>query len=366
MQIQQGRVFKQGLSREIGTSMKQFKLFILIVQLVFFVPIVAAKPFYDYCMAPQSDAQRQTVLAVMIKMKVQDRPNQENCQLAADRLLERWFLNIYPDPFDPARGPASDLAPLDDQFQLKNLSVAKNDIQDLQPLRRLKNLTQLNVNFNPLSDISPVANFKLLEEFFATETQVTDLKPLAGLQRLRVLSLSSNGIVDIDSLARLTNLKALYLSNNQISDATAVGKMSLEYLHLPGNQLRYLDISSSAETMILLDVAKNDLTDVAGIDRLTRVDAITISENEFSDLRSFSGLKTLRWLDVSKNKITDLSPLSGLKDLEHLLMAGNGICSIPPEVAELQDEHLNSKGEWIRLKISGSRDQPFCSGSSRF
>ncbi len=345
--------------------MNRFKLFILIAQMCLFAPIVVAKPFYDYCMAPLSDAQRQTVIAVMIKMKVQDRPNQENCELASYRLLEKSFLNIYPDPFDPARGPASDLAPLEDQLHLKNLSVAKNEIQDLQPLRRLKNLTQLNVNFNPLSDISPVANLRLLEEFFATETQVTDLKPLAELQRLTVLSLSNNGIVDINALARLTKLKALYLSNNQISDATAVSKMPLEYLHLTGNQLRYLDISGSTETMILLDIAKNHLTDVVGLDRLTRVDAITISENEFSDLRSFSGLKTLRWLDVSKNKITDLSPLRELKDLEHLLIAGNGICSIPPEVSELQNEHLNSKGEWISLKISGLTDQPSCPGAAR-
>lgn len=332
---------------------------LIMVNLLIAAP-VAAKSFFDYCMAPQSDAQLQTVLAVMIKMKVQDRPTYENCRLAADVLKEKWFLNIYPDPFETSRGPASDLSPIEEEHQIKILSVAKNEIFDLRPLSKLTALSQLNVNYNPVQDISVLRNFKYLEEFYASQTKVSDLSPLAGLQRLRTLSLAQTGIDNIGPLQGLANLKVLYLSDNRISDVTAIRDMALEYLHLSNNQISALNIRGSRESLILLDVSTNALESIEGLRDLTRVDAINLAGNRVSSLQDLLNLKTLRWLDVRRNHITDLAPLVGLKDLERLYVAGNLICHVPNELLELQNEHLNSKGEWIRLEISGLDDQPGC------
>jgi hypothetical protein len=335
-------------------------LFIVFLAFLWSAQLASAKSFFDYCMNPDSDAQKQTILAVMIKMKVQDRIDSRNCQHAADLLKEKWFLNIYPDPFEPARGPASDLSPIEDEIQLKILSVAKNEVIDLRPLVKFKNLTQLNVNYNPVSDISVLKNFRVLEEFFATDTAVTDLRPLAYAQRLRVLSLSQNGINDIDALTGLANLRALYLSDNNISDASAIKGMTLEYVHLTNNQLAELDITKSKETLILLDVAKNRLSNIGGLSQLVRIDALNIADNQFYSLTDMAHLRSMRWLDVRRNKISDISSLTELRDLEYLYLAGNSICRLPEDVAALQVEHQNSKGEWIRLEISGLDEQIGC------
>lgn len=340
-----------------------FSAFWAAVLIVFNLSIatpVAAKSFFDYCVAPQSDAQRQTVLAVMIKMKVQDRPNEENCKFTAQLLKEKWFLNIYPDPFEPSRGPASDLSPIEDETQLKILSVAKNEIFDLKPISRLTTISQLNINYNPINDISVLRDFKYLEELHAAETRVRDLAPLAGLQRLNTLSLTRTGIDDISHLQGLKNMKALSLSDNKISDVTAIRNMALEYLYLSNNRISALNILAAKNSLVLLDVSTNALDFIEGLSELTRIDAINLADNNISSLNDLQNLKTLRWLDVRRNKIVDLKPLSGLKDLERLYVGGNAICELPGEVAELQNEHLNSKGKWIRLDISGLDDQPGC------
>jgi internalin A len=311
-------------------------------------------------MNPDSDAQRQTILAVMIKMKVQDRIDSRNCQHAADLLKEKWFLNIYPDPFEPARGPASDLSPIEDEIQLKILSVAKNEITDIKPLAKLKDLTQLNVNYNPLSNITVLQNFRVLEEFFATDTAVTDLQPLSSAKRLRVLSLAKNGIDNILPLKDLNNLKALYLSDNHIADASVIKGLALEYLHLGNNRISELDVTQSKESMILLDVAKNRLAAIDGLSQLAKIDALNIADNDFAALGDLKALKSLRWLDVRRNKISDISSLAELRDLEYLYLAGNSICRLPDDVAALQVEHQNSKGEWMRLEISGLDEQVGC------
>lgn len=333
----------------------------LVIGSVLFTPALYAKSFLDHCLHPSSEAHRQTILAVMIKMKVREHPNLANCELTAQLLREKWFLNIYPDPFEPARGPASDLSPIEDEVQIKILSVAKNQISDLNPIKRLTKLIQLNANFNPLSDLSPVANFKLLEEFSATEAQIADLTPIADLTRLRVLSLADNEIDNIEPLTNLVNLRAVYLSNNKLSDASALRDKKLEYLHLVNNRLTALDLSSSRDSLVLLDVSRNSLEAITGINTFTKIDAMNIADNRFSDLKDFGFLGSIRWLDIRRNLISDLSPLSHLTDLEYLYIAGNQICEIPEAIAEMQNEHLNSKGKWIRLKLSGADQQVGCS-----
>jgi len=325
-----------------------------------FAPVLHAKSFFDHCLNPSSEAHLQTVLAVMIKMKVREHPDLANCELAAQLLREKWFLNIYPDPFEAARGPASDLSPIEDETQIKILSVAKNEITNLYPIRKLTNLVQLNANFNPLSDLAPVANFKLLEEFSATDALISDLRPLLDLTRLRVLSLADNKIDNIEPLANLINLKALYLSNNNISDASSLAGKKLEYLHLVNNRLTTLDLSSSRDSLVLLDVSKNSLDEIIGVNTFSKIDAMNIADNRFSDLKDFSFLSSVRWLDIRRNLISDLSPLSNLTDLEYLYIAGNRICEIPDAIAEMQNEHMNSKGKWIRLKLSGIDQQLGC------
>jgi Leucine-rich repeat (LRR) protein len=314
-------------------------------------PAASAKPFYDYCVAPASDAQYNTVLAVMFKMRLWDRPSERNCAEIESLLKQKSFLNIWPDPFDPARGPASDLSPLEEQYQLRNLSIAKNEITDLSPLKPLQELLQLNMSYNPIRDISTLASLRKLREVIAAETLVEDLSPLTKLMALESVNFSKTRVTDISALAGHPLLNSVYVDHNEISDASALATLRLKYLQIAANQVADLDLTLSKDTMRMLDASGNQLTTVRGIDQFKAIDAIGLARNKIVSLKTLSELRTLRWLDLRDNQITDLTPLSGLTSLEYLLIDGNNICDIPVAVLALQEEHLNHKGQWIRLKI---------------
>ena len=99
---------------------------------------------------------------------------------------------------------------------------------------------------------------------------------------------------------------------------------------------------------------------IEGLQQLQIVDAVNIEGNKFSSVDALTNLTTLRWLNIRQNSISDISNLSGLINLKYLMLDGNHICQIPDAVKNLQNEHLNSRGEWIKLMITGIDRQVGC------
>ena len=146
----------------------------------------------------------------MIKMKIQDRLNEENCRLASDLLRERSYLSIYPDPFEPARGPANDLRPIEDEIQIRSLSLAKNEITDISPLVNFKDLTQLNINFNPISEITTNSYTTVTSVLPVVDTDdYSGAEIVIGGKHLIVFQ--SNKIFDAKKIHQLT-IKGMFYS----------------------------------------------------------------------------------------------------------------------------------------------------------
>jgi Leucine-rich repeat (LRR) protein len=326
-------------------------------------PDATAKSFFEYCRAPESVAQENTVLAVMVKMRILDQRNDDNCRTTEALLQQRPFLNIWPDPFDPPRGPASDLKPLEEQTHLRNLSIAGNEITDITPLGNLAELTQINLSFNPISDISPLKQLTRLREVIAAKTKISDLTSLQSLTALESISFEYAAIQDLSPLARLPRLSIAYLGGNDIKQTSALTGRQWRYLSLENNKITQLDIKASQDSLIMLDASRNKIatTDsIQGLQRLTKVDAINLSDNNLSAVNQLRELTTLRWLNISGNQIESIDSLGSLTNLEHLLLAGNQICQLPESVLALTKEHLNSRGQWIKLKINGQDEQRDC------
>ena len=324
----------------------------------------AARSFYEYCRNPESTAQENTVLAVMIKMRVWDQRSEENCRTTEALLKQRPFLYIWPDPFDPPRGPASDLRPLEEQTHLRSLSIASNEISDITPLRNLAALTQINLSFNPISDISTLKELKQLREVIAAGTMVADLSPLKSLTALESISFENATVQDITPLAPLARLNSVYLGGNKITQTDALTGRQLRYLNLENNKITALDIKASQDSMVMLDIYQNEIASldhIKGLASLTKVDAVNLAGNKLTQIDQLQTLKTLRWLNVSHNDIQSIEALGGLTNLEHLLIEDNRICQIPDSILALTNEHLNQRGQWIKLQITGQVDQRDCS-----
>ena len=75
-----------------------------------------------------------------------------------------------------------------------------------------------------VTDLSPLENLTNLKELFVDHTQVSDLSPLEELTNLERLSVNHTQICDISHLAKLKKLEYLSLSNTQVAIFPAAGE----------------------------------------------------------------------------------------------------------------------------------------------
>jgi hypothetical protein len=107
------------------------------------------------------------------------------------------------------------------------------NVSDLSPLAELKNLKELDLNNFHVSDLSALAELKNVKELYLSGTQASDLSPLAELEDLTTLYLNSTQVCDLSLLTELTNLRVLYLAGTQASDLSPLVELkNLEWLGL--------------------------------------------------------------------------------------------------------------------------------------
>ena len=84
-------------------------------------------------------------------------------------------------------------------------------------------------------------------------------------------------------------------------------------------------VGAARDDAVVLEVAGLDLSDVAGLARLTALERLDLSDNAVTNLAPLAGLRALRDLDLSGNRVSNLWPLAGLDSLERLDLSDNRI-----------------------------------------
>ena len=111
-------------------------------------------------------------------------------------------------------------------------------LEVLAKIKKAKTYGFLNLETKQISDISPLKELTNLKELVLNDNQISDLLPLAGLTELEFLYLRDNQISDVSPLKDLTNLKGLWLASSQIPDVSSLkGLPKLEALALQGNPI---------------------------------------------------------------------------------------------------------------------------------
>jgi internalin A len=82
--------------------------------------------------------------------------------------------------------------------------------------------------------------------------------------------------------------------------------------------------------LALLDVAKNQVTNLAPIKGLARLQSLTLTGNQVADISPLSECKALQYIELTGNKVEDLKPLSGLAALNSLYLSDNQIKDATP------------------------------------
>jgi internalin A len=134
---------------------------------------------------------------------------------------------------------------------------------------------------------------------------VTTLDEIQKFRNLTELDVSGNQLrLEVPELKRLTFLKKLSIANNQIEKMWAL-PTTLEFLNISQNLLHYFDpeILESLSSLKVLDVAKNQLINLEGVENLTRLKRLIAFDNKITDLKPIFDLTMIVELDLESNNI---------------------------------------------------------------
>ena len=212
-----------------------------------------------------------------------------------------------------------------DVAQITSLTARVEGIRNIEVLRYFTSLEVLDLYGNRISDLSPLSDLTNLKELdisrnyvgFLDKTGGTgmNLQPLSSLVRLEILSADENGITDLSPLAGLVNLKKLSIEGNVVSSMEGLSRLT---------QLEEIR------------AGKNHITDISQLEGLVNLKTLSLESNCFiekepyaekglADITALESLTSLRWLNISYNYVNSLEPLSKLPNLEYLNASNNSI-----------------------------------------
>ena len=141
-----------------------------------------------------------------------------------------------------------------------------------------------------------------------------DLKYIAHLRHLESLDISNNpNLTDVSVLKDLEKLKEFDFSKTNITDLTSVSKLT-NLISIVSN-LQAPSISILSNSVNVMDVTLNPITDLEPIRNLVNLSYISLCGHEISDISVLSDFTQLVDVNLDKNKIFDMSPLKEQRNL---------------------------------------------------
>lgn len=261
---------------------------------------------------------------------------------------------IYPVFSYKATGATLDCADFQHFHNLKDLTVLGYDTLGLETLAPNACLTSLTLaDYTPVTD-DPILAIKSLTSLSLISSDITDASPLANLPDLAALEISaasgetyganiyrsklnlaslsklptveeltlkSCGLTetDIPPIFALPGLTHLNLAGNDISSLAGIQNLSrLDTLVIsPDDFMLEVDVRpvSSAANLTHLALESCNLTDLKFLAKMTNLDCLSLNLNNIEDVEPLSHLTGLTYLDLSYNCITDVAPLRTLTNL---------------------------------------------------
>ena len=157
-----------------------------------------------------------------------------------------------------------------------------------------------------------------------------------------------NAIEDLTPLAGLTKLTRLDLDGGAIRDVSPLANLkNLESLRLWNNEITDLSPLAGLTNLTDLGIGSNDwLSDLSPLANLP-LERLSAYYNDIDDIAPLANITTLRTLSISCNNVSDIGPLASLVHLSSAGVGCNGITDISP-LAGLSDlRDLYARGNQI-------------------
>ena len=227
---------------------------------------------------------------------------------------------------------------------LKELRLQDNNLTNINDLRRLVNLQLLYIGHNQIQDIGFLNSLTELEVLYANDNRIFDISALNDLTKLEVLNVNNNNITSLSVLLNYrSTLTEVYAENNKVTDFTFInGASKLHILMLAGNSTEmiqdnmtsWLDGLTELEVLTLSDIRLSDLSFLASMEKLVRLDVancgLTAFSNDESNIMAIANrYMTLKVLNISNNDLSDpTNEINKLRNLSLLtLFFADNVCS---------------------------------------
>ncbi len=229
-------------------------------------------------------------------------------------------------------------------LRLTELNAANRGITDLTGLEYAKNLAVLYIgpeyaggkwiNNNAVSNLTPIANLTELREIDLGGNPISDLSPLTELSNLRTLYLGGNSTSDLSPLTKLPNLRLYLVPNLVLIDTTS--------LQIPSKVVSIPDVNLASVVQETLGLTRDNMLTSHSILGLTQLYAPNHGITDLTGLEYASNLTEL-WLGteyvdgewVNSNAVSNLSPLSTLTHLKRIDLQSNAISDVSALVSIL-------------------------------
>jgi hypothetical protein len=151
------------------------------------------------------------------------------------------------------------------------------------------------------------------------------------LRKISTLEAKGRGIKDLTGLEKCTNLLLLDLANNEISNLAPIKDLvELQSLTLSGNKIADITPLMSLNKLQYLDLTHNEVSALQPLSAMTRLSALYLAENKIEELAPLAGLANLSSLDLAKNQVKSIKPLCVIERLNVLKLSDNAIEDIAP------------------------------------
>lgn len=238
----------------------------------------------------------------------------------------------------------SDITPISNLTNLRNLFLSSNHILDISPISKLTKLNNLELEDNNIEDITALADLLSLSTLNLNYNNIHSIQSLSYLKRLSILTINNNIVYDIQPLVDLkNNLMILELRHNRIHDLSPASELiNLIYLDLSHNWAAIKATISDLQKLTYLNLTETCLSGISFLflREMNNLTVLALRGNQIGDLSSLTKLKNLKYLYLTDNEVSNIGPLSNLNNLKAIYLENNWISDIAPLVENSGlDEH---------------------------
>lgn len=178
------------------------------------------------------------------------------------------------------------------------------NITDLSPLKNLVNLKNLDISISEISDISPLQNLRKLRCLGLSSRKLRDIHYIENLKKITNLAFVNCEIDDISCATKMYNLRLLNFKNNKVADLSSLSeKVHLEWLDFDNNEVQDISILSGCKNLNRLSMQENRINDISALKECAKLEQISCNNNQIEDILSLVNLKKLKYLLCLNNPL---------------------------------------------------------------